>query len=63
MLKRWCWNWQTGVVEGHVPVGRAGSTPAQRIPKNRLMAVFYWGNLFYLGNISFDNDLFITDPD
>jgi hypothetical protein len=21
MLKRWCWNWQTGMVEGHVPQG------------------------------------------
>ena len=19
--KRWCWNWQTGMVEGHVPKG------------------------------------------
>ena len=19
--KRWCWNWQTGMVEGHVPQG------------------------------------------
>lgn len=33
LLSRWCWNWQTGVVEGHVPLGRAGSTPAQRIKK------------------------------
>jgi len=33
MLKRWCWNWQTGMVEGHVPLGRAGSTPAQRTIK------------------------------
>jgi hypothetical protein len=30
MLKRWCWNWQTGMVEGHVPPGREGSTPSQR---------------------------------
>jgi len=21
VLKRWCWNWQTGMVEGHVPQG------------------------------------------
>jgi len=21
VLKRWCWNWQTGMVEGHVPKG------------------------------------------
>jgi len=21
MLSRWCWNWQTGMVEGHVPQG------------------------------------------
>ena len=21
MLLRWCWNWQTGMVEGHVPQG------------------------------------------
>ncbi len=21
MLERWCWNWQTGMVEGHVPQG------------------------------------------
>jgi len=20
-LPRWCWNWQTGMVEGHVPQG------------------------------------------
>ena len=20
-LMRWCWNWQTGMVEGHVPQG------------------------------------------
>jgi hypothetical protein len=31
LLKRWCWNWQTGVVEGHVPLRREGSTPSQRI--------------------------------
>jgi len=31
LLKRWCWNWQTGVVEGHVPIRREGSTPSQRI--------------------------------
>ena len=30
-ILRWCWNWQTGMVEGHMPVGRAGSIPAQRI--------------------------------
>ena len=21
VLERWCWNWQTGMVEGHVPKG------------------------------------------
>jgi len=21
VLGRWCWNWQTGMVEGHVPQG------------------------------------------
>jgi hypothetical protein len=21
MFPRWCWNWQTGMVEGHVPQG------------------------------------------
>jgi hypothetical protein len=21
LLLRWCWNWQTGMVEGHVPQG------------------------------------------
>jgi len=34
LLTRWCWNWQTGMVEGHVPLGRAGSTPAQRTAIN-----------------------------
>ena len=37
---RWCWNWQTGMVEGHMPLGRAGSIPAQRT-ENRLWAVFF----------------------
>ncbi len=37
---RWCWNWQTGMVEGHMPLGRAGSIPAQRTSKNRRKAVF-----------------------
>jgi hypothetical protein len=40
MLTRWCWNWQTGMVEGHVPIGREGSTPSQRITKSFI----YWIN-------------------
>jgi hypothetical protein len=24
---RWCWNWQTGMVEGHVPQGVGVQVP------------------------------------
>jgi len=31
---RWCWNWQTGMVEGHVPQGVEVQvlSSAQKIP-------------------------------
>ena len=43
---RWCWNWQTGMVEGHMPLGRAGSIPAQRIEKPPLGGFFLRKYLF-----------------
>jgi hypothetical protein len=48
LLSRWCWNWQTGMVEGHVPLGREGSTPSQRTQK----AAF--GGLFILKSAPLD---------
>ena len=35
--KRWCWNWQTGMVEGHVPKGvevqvLSSASNAEKIP-------------------------------
>ena len=40
LLRRWCWNWQTGVVEGHVPLGREGSTPSQRTQNDAAGVIF-----------------------
>jgi hypothetical protein len=27
LFTRWCWNWQTGMVEGHVPQGMGVQVP------------------------------------
>ena len=48
LLRRWCWNWQTGVVEGHVPLGREGSTPSQRTKSSLIILVLKLGLFFYL---------------
>jgi hypothetical protein len=37
-LLRWCWNWQTGMVEGHVPQGMGVQVPPSA-QCNRLWAV------------------------
>jgi hypothetical protein len=44
MLKRWCWNWQTGMVEGHVPQGVGVQVPPSAsffYEENRPSAVFF----------------------
>jgi hypothetical protein len=30
---RWCWNWQTGMVEGHVPQGVGVQVPPSAHPE------------------------------
>jgi hypothetical protein len=39
MPSRWCWNWQTGMVEGHVPQGVWVQLPPSAL--NRRKAVFF----------------------
>ncbi len=31
---RWCWNWQTGMVEGHVPQGVGVQVPPSAHDRN-----------------------------
>jgi hypothetical protein len=41
------------MVEGHMPLGRAGSIPAQRIKKNRHQAVFCVNEVLYESSAGF----------
>ena len=40
-LPRWCWNWQTGMVEGHVPKGVGVQVPpsAQKSAERRFFVI------------------------
>jgi hypothetical protein len=40
MLLRWCWNWQTGMVEGHVPQGVWVQLPPSALQVKPLKAAF-----------------------
>ena len=37
---RWCWNWQTGMVEDHVPQGVRVQVPPSALMKGRHWATF-----------------------
>jgi len=48
VLERWCWNWQTGMVEGHVPQGvevqvlSSAQVDSEKIPcLGIFLSVFY----------------------
>jgi len=43
LLLRWCWNWQTGMVEGHVPQGVRVQLPPSAL--NRREAVCFFSTL------------------
>jgi len=37
---RWCWNWQTGMVEGHVPQGVGVQLPPSALIKCQRIDIF-----------------------
>jgi len=40
LLLRWCWNWQTGMVEGHVPQGVRDQLPPSALNRRRAVCFF-----------------------
>jgi hypothetical protein len=40
LLLRWCWNWQTGMVEDHVPQGVGVQVPPSACESRLFEAVF-----------------------
>ncbi len=40
LLLRWCWNWQTGMVEGHVPQGVGVQVPPSACKGRHLVTFF-----------------------
>jgi hypothetical protein len=38
---RWCWNWQTGMVEGHVPQGVGVQVPPSALQNKPQMLRFF----------------------
>jgi len=40
---RWCWNWQTGMVEGHVPQGVWVQLPPSALNRRKAVCFFAEG--------------------
>jgi len=38
---RWCWNWQTGMVEGHVPQGVGVQLPPSALSQYQRIGFFF----------------------
>src|SRR5271157_1557633 len=49
MQSRWCWNWQTGMVEGHVSQDVGVQVPPSALHGYRQKAVNYFNSIIFVG--------------